>query len=149
MNNKAITVEYILNEVIQPCSWGFITSERPQLKVANAFLCAKEIFNMLENKNIFLNIEKRDFFKNHNQGKKIISDWAISKNLEFSHEIDVSVGVADVVIYASDLGIFEIGTTKPIKMLLLLKYIFREKRSITVHFWPYESDKAFIFRNWK
>ena len=75
--------------------------------------------------------------------------WAESLNLCWVKEVDISIGVADVLVYADDIGIFEIGTTRPTKMILLLKYIARLDGFYTVHFWPYSGPDAFVFRNWQ
>lgn len=98
---------------------------------------------------LILEIEERESFETHDEGKEIIVNWAKSKKLEFDKEIDILIGVADVLVYGDDIGIFEIGTTRPTKILLLLKYIARETRPITVHFWPYGGSNAFVFKNWK
>lgn len=74
--------------------------------------------------------------------------WAKSLDLDYEVEIDISIGVADVIVYADDTGVFEIGTTRPTKMLLLLKYIARQDRPYTVHFWPYGTNEAIVFKNW-
>lgn len=78
----------------------------------------------------------------------IVSDWAEKTNLNCQKEIDLSVGVIDVVVYAGDTGLFEIGTTRPTKIILLLHYITKMSGNYTVHFWPYSSKDSFIFRNW-
>ena len=96
-----------------------------------------------------MNCTLRPFFDNHDQGKDLVVKWAVSNNLEFTKESDISVGVADVLVYGDDLGIFEIGTTRPTKMLLLLKYISKQNTCYTLHFWPYGSNKAIVFKNWK
>jgi len=140
----------ILNNVVFPCSRGsYLVSERESLEGVHAVLCAKEILAVLERKNLVLEINRRLEFETHDEGKKIICDWAKINGLDFDTEMDVSVGVADVLVYGDDVGIFEIGATRPTKMLLLLKYILREDNPITVHFWPYGTDTAIIFRNWK
>ncbi len=78
-----------------------------------------------------------------------MKSWANSLGLEFEEEVDVSVGTADVLVYADDIGIFEIGTTRPSKMVLLLRYVARmSPRPFTVHFWPYGTKLGFAFQNW-
>lgn len=143
-------LNFILNNVVFPCARGsFVAGERHSLEGVHAVLCAKEIFNLLKNRSLILELEERKSFENHNDGKKIVVEWAQLNNLGFSMETDISIGVADVLVYGEDLGIFEIGTTRPTKMLLLLRYILRERRPITVHFWPYGSNLAIVFKNWK
>jgi hypothetical protein len=44
---------------------------------------------------------------------------------------------------------FDSGQNLPTKMLLLLRYIMREDHPMTGHFWPYGSENAIIFKNWK
>ena len=144
------TIEYILNNVIFACAKGtsLTTSERQSLEGVHAVLCAKEIFEMIKNRNITLTIFERHIFESHDQGKELVVLWAKSVNLDSDKEVDISIGVADVLVYGEDLGIFEIGTTRPTKMLLLLKYIAKQKTCYTIHFWPYGSNKAIVFRNW-
>ena len=143
-------LDFILNRVVFACARGsFSVSERPVLEGVHAVLCSKEIFNLLLRGSLILEIQKRDSFESHNEGKKMVVDWAEMNGLDFDQEIDISVGVADVLVYGNDLGIFEIGTTRPTKMLLLLKYIISEDRPMTVHFWPYGSPEAIVFKNWK
>lgn len=145
-----LTIEYILNNIVFTCAKGtdLETSGRQSLEGVHAVLCAKEIYEMIKNRNITFSESERPVFGTHNQGKEIVVKWAKSNNLTFDKEVDVSVGVADVLVYGNDLGIFEIGTTRPTKMLLLLKYIARQDTYYTVHFWPYGNNKAMIFRNW-
>lgn len=143
-------VIFILNNVVFPCSRGiYLISERESFEGVHAVLCAKEIVSILENKNLKLEISKKPVFEIHNDGKKMVCDWATSKGLDYDLETDISVGIADVLVYGEDIGIFEIGTTRPTKILLLLKYISRENHPMTVHFWPYGSDVAIVFKNWK
>ena len=145
-----LTIEYILNNIVFACAKGtdLGTSGRQSLEGVHAVLCAKEIFEMIKNRNItFMEIE-RSVFETHDQGKEIVVKLARSFNLDFDKEVDISVGVADVLVYGEDLGIFEIGTTRPTKMLLLLKYIAKQNNFYTVHFWPYGTNKALIFKNW-
>ncbi|OGM24669.1 hypothetical protein A3D00_00025 [Candidatus Woesebacteria bacterium RIFCSPHIGHO2_02_FULL_38_9] len=143
-------VAFILNNIVFPCSRGtYLFSERPALEGAHAVLCAKEICELINRKVLIFDVKQRPMFESHNEGKSIVGLWAESVNLEFEKEVDVSVGVADVLVYADDIGIFEIGFTRPTKMLLLLKYIVRQDHPFTVHFWPYGMNKAFVFRNWK
>lgn len=140
----------LLNEVVYPCCIGvYIFSERPALEGVHAFLCAKEILEMLENGALIMTREKHSRFDNHKEGIEIVKSWAESVNLKVEKEVDISVGVADVLVYADDIGIFEIGTIRPTKMLLLLKYIVKIQRPFTVHFWPYGSSDAIVFKNWK
>lgn len=145
------SVEYILNNIVFACAKGtdFGTSGRQSLEGVHAVLCAKEILLMIENKNIYLEEYERNFVEDHDKGKHLVCEWAKSNNIDFSEETDISVGVADVLVYGDDLGIFEIGTTRPTKMLLLLKYIVRQNTCYTIHFWPYGSTKAIVFKNWK
>lgn len=141
--------EEILQNVVFPCTRGsYIYSERPSLEGVHAYLCAKEITSLLENCEIFLDIKEHSVFDKHQQGISIVSQWAENNGLKFQKEIDISVGVADVLVYADDTSIFEIGTTRPTKMVLLLKYISKLDGFYTVHFWPYVENNAFIFRNW-
>ena len=146
-----LTLEYILNNIVFTCAKGtdLGTSGRQSLEGVHAVLCAKEIYAMIENNNIILNEYKRWFFESHDEGKDKVVEWARSVGLGSIKEVDISVGVADVLVYGEDLGIFEIGTTRPTKMLLLLKYISKQNTCYTVHFWPYGSDKAIVFKNWK
>jgi len=140
----------ILNNIVFPCSRGsYLISERESFEGVHAVLCAKEISSILENQNLELEISNKPIFETHNEGKNIVCDWAMSEKLDYDLETDISVGVADVLVYGNDIGIFEIGTTRPTKMLLLLKYISRERQPMTVHFWPYGIDLAIIFKNWK
>lgn len=141
---------FILNNVVFACARGsYVVSERPALEGVHAVLCAKEIFNLLQNKSLMLEMEKRNSFESHEEGIKNVVGWAKSNKLDFDTEIDISVGVADVLVYGDDIGIFEIGTTRPTKMLLLLKYVLREDHPMTIHFWPYGSESAIVFKNWK
>lgn len=141
---------FILNHIVFACSRGtYLFSERPQLEGVHAALCAKEISELLKNKALILAIKKRDTFDTHEEGKNLVAKWAKSFNLAYEKEVDISVGVADVLVYADDVGIFEIGTTRPTKMILLLKYIARENRPFTVHFWPYGTNESFVFKNWR
>lgn len=144
------TVEYILNNIVFTCAKGtdLSTSGRQSLEGVHAVLCAKEILEMLVNKNIVLLESTRKRFETHDDGKNIVEKWAELYNLDSEKEVDICVGVADVLVYGEDLGIFEIGTTRPSKMLLLLKYIAKQNTCYTVHFWPYGSSKAIIFKNW-
>lgn len=151
MNEKKQTkIMKLLNEVVFPCSSGvYLFSERPALEGAHAVFCAKEMFELLDNNALILTKEKRQKFEKHKKGIQIVKSWAKSKGLKAETEVDVSVGVADVLVYADDLGIFEIGTTRPTKMILLLKHIVRLGTPCTVHFWPYGTTDAFVFRNWR
>lgn len=79
---------------------------------------------------------------------EVVTSWAKAMKLDFEKEVDISVGVADVLVYGDDVGVFEIGATRPTKMILLLKYIIRLTTPFTVHFWPYGTQNAFVFRNW-
>jgi len=107
----------ILQRIVFPCSYGsYLLSERPALEGVHAFLCAKEIYGLLETKQLILNIEMCPVITNHREGKDLIISWATCFNLPYIVEVDISVGVADVVIYADDVGIFEIGTTRPTKL---------------------------------
>lgn len=143
------TIEYVLNDIVFGCAKGtLLTSERQGLEGVHAVLCAKELQVMLNRQNLVLFESNRPSFEKHNEGKQIVANWAMSQNLEFGLEADISIGVADVLVYGADLGIFEIGTTRPTKMLLLLKYIARQNSPYSVHFWPYGTNKAFVFRNW-
>lgn len=143
-------LSFILNNVVFACARGtYVISERPALEGVQAVLCAKEIFNLLQNNSLILEMNRRNRFESHKEGIKKVTDWAKSNKLDFDTETDISVGVADVLIYGDDIGIFEIGTTRPTKMLLLLKYILREDHPMTIHFWPYGSDIAIVFKNWK
>lgn len=151
VDNRTHDILDILNQVIFPCCFrrGYLYSGRPALEGVHAYLCAKEIDEMLKNKALFLDLGKRQSFNKHKDGVEIVKSWARSSNLIFEEEIDISVGVADVLVYADDVGIFEIGNTQPAKILLLLKYIVRLSRPYTVHFWPYVAEDAFVFRNWR
>lgn len=141
---------FILNNVVFPCARGsYVSSERQGLEGVHAVLCAKEILHLIQGGSLILEIERKKNFGDHKEGKNIVADWAGSKGLDYDTETDVSVGVADILVYGDDVGIFEIGTTRPTKMLLLLKYILHEERPITVHFWPYGTDLAIVFKNWK
>ncbi len=111
-------------------------------------MCAKEICELLDRNALTLDIGSRMNFETHSDGKNLVAAWAKSKNLEYDKEVDISVGVADVLVYGDDLGIFEIGTTRPTKILLLLKYIAKQTTPLTVHFWPYGTNESFIFKNW-
>ena len=143
-------ITFVLNNIVFPCSRGsYLISERQSLEGVHAVLCAKEIAIILERENLVLEINKRNIFETHDEGKEFVCSWAQSMKLDFSKEVDISIGVADVLVYGDDLGIFEIGTTRPTKMLLLLKYISKQTSPYTVHFWPYGSDVAIVFRNWK
>lgn len=144
------SINFILNDFVFACARGsYLISERVALEGVHAVLCAKEIYSLLNNNSLVLEIKERESFETHDEGKEIVVNWAKSKNLEFDKEIDILIGIADVLVYGDDIGIFEIGTTRPTKILLLLKYIARETRPITVHFWPYGVNTAFIFKNWK
>lgn len=144
-----MTTEDILQKVVFPCCRGsYLLSERPALEGVHAYFCAKEIKELLENQNLALDIVPNHLFKTHKEGMDTVISWAQSLNLSWEKEVDMSIGVADVLVYADDIGIFEIGTTRPTKMILLLKYIVRLDGFYTVHFWPYGTAEAFIFRNW-
>ena len=95
-----------------------------------------------------MNFAKIAKFEKHEEGVKRVINWAKSRGLDYEVEVDVSVGVADVLLYGDDIGIFEIGTTRPTKLLLLLKYIVRFERPYTVHLWPYATNKGICFQNW-
>lgn len=139
----------ILQNIVFPLSRGsYLFSERPSLEGVHAFLCAKEIFNLIEYKKIYLEVLFHPEFKNHNEGKKTVTDWAVKSGLNCQAEVDISVGVVDVIVYADDIGLFEIGTTRPTKIILLLHYISKMSGCYTVHFWPYDSLESFVFRNW-
>lgn len=141
----------VLNDVVFPCMRGAKlapSSKRSSFEGVHAFFCAKEIVGLLENRALILDKRKRKPFKTHKEGKEIVKKWAQSMKLEFEEEVDISVGVADVIVYADDIGIFEIGTTVPTKILLILKYISRLQTPWTVHFWPYGKKEALVFRNW-
>jgi hypothetical protein len=145
-----INIHTILNKIVFPCSRGsYLISERQALEGVHAVLCAKEIVNLILNKNLIIDFEKHKKFETHNQGKKIVTDWAKKNNLDYEKEVDISIGVADVLVFADDIGIFEIGTTRPTKILLLLKYISKQTSLYTVHFWPYGQKTAIIFKNWQ
>ena len=145
-----MTVTDILQQIVFPCSIGsYLFSERPALEGVHAFLCAKEISEMLNQQELFLDINSLPKFQTHKDGIDIVANWANNHELEYEKEVDVSIGVADVIVYADDIGIFEIGTTRPTKMLLLLRYISKLTGCYTVHFWPYNISKAFLFRNWQ
>lgn len=140
----------VLNKVVFPCARGtYLLSERPSLEGVHAALCAKEITRLLNNSNLILDVFERAGFEDHDEGKAVVASWAKKVKLDFQKEIDISVGVADVLVYGDDIGIFEIGTTRPTKMILLLTYIAKQTTPYTVHFWPYGSKKAIVFRNWK
>ncbi len=141
---------FVLNSVVFPCTRGtYVTSERPALEGVYAVLCAKEILNLIQHGLLEMEMKRREDFASHSEGVKKVSDWAKLNKLDFDTEIDISVGVADVLVYGDDIGIFEIGTTRPTKMLLLLKYILREDHPMTVHFWPYGTNNGIVFKNWK
>lgn len=107
----------ILQRIVFPCCRGsYLLSERPALEGVHAFLCAKEINELLENKQLELDIEVNHLFKTHKEGIELVISWAKSKSLQRDTEVDISIGVADVLVYADDIGIFEIGTTRPTKM---------------------------------
>jgi hypothetical protein len=149
--SKQAKILKILNEVIFPCSFGgkYLVSERTPLQGVYNFLCAREICEILESKLLTFMKKKHSVFKNHQEGIEIVKTWARSMDLEFKEEVDISVGVADVLVYADDLGIFEIGTTKPAKIVLLLKYLMRARKPFTLHLWPYGTADALVFRNWR
>lgn len=140
----------ILQQIIFPCCRGsYLFSERASLEGVHAFLCAKEINEMLTNNELFLDEESHPVFQTHKEGIEIVTSWSAACGLNYEKEIDISVGVADVIVYADDIGIFEIGTTRPTKIVLLLRYITKIGGFYTVHFWPYAMTEAFIFRNWQ
>lgn len=142
-------VAFILNNVVFPCARGtYLISERQVLEGVHAVLCAKEIFDLLERKNLLLEFVRIPEIENHDKGKEIITNWAKKFNLDHTKEVDISIGVADVLVWGDDVGIFEVGTTRPTKMLLLLKYIVKQDRPYTVHFWPYGTNRGFVFKNW-
>jgi hypothetical protein len=143
------TIEILQRVVFLCCRGSYLLSERPTLEGVHAFLCAKEINELLENKQLELDVEPNHLFATHKEGIQIVISWAESLNLCWVKEVDISIGVADVLVYADDIGIFEIGTTRPTKMILLLKYIARLDGFYTVHFWPYSGPDAFVFRNWQ
>lgn len=148
-NNYQAKILEILNTVVFPCARGVtLFSERPALEGVHAFWCARDINELLERKILVFAQEKRKIFQTHKEGIGIVKDWAKSMNLRFAEEVDISVGVADVLVYGGDIGIFEIGATRPAKMILILKYVVRFQRPFTVHFWPYGTTSAFVFRNW-
>lgn len=149
MRQVKYNTTFILNNIVFPCSVGaYLISERPSLEGVHAVLCAKEICELLDREALTLNVGIREKFESHNEGKKLVASWAKSQNLKYDKEVDISVGVADILVYGDDLGIFEIGTTRPTKMLLMLKYIAKQTTPLTVHFWPYGTNKSFIFKNW-
>ena len=139
----------ILQRVVFPlCRGSYLFSERPSLEGVHSFLCAKEIYELIKSNRIFLDTVHRQEFITHKEGKKIVVDWAVNSKLDYQMEVDISVGVVDVIIYADDTGLFEIGTTRPTKIILLLHYISKMNGFYTVHFWPYSSKESFVFRNW-
>lgn len=147
--NSQDKILWLLNNVVFSCSRGTtLFSERPALEGAHAYFCAKEIGELLENRALIFAKEKRKSFKTHEEGIEIVKAWAKARDLSFAEEVDISVGVADVLIHGDDTGIFEIGTTRPTKMILILKYVVRLQRPFTVHFWPYGTTDAFVFKNW-
>lgn len=141
----------ILNKIVFPCVFGAPTliGERPQLEGVVSAMCAKEIDDLLTNGNLTLDVQNAPVFETHGQGKDLIKQWAALNGLDWSEEIDVSVGVVDVLVHADDTGIFEIGNIKPAKIALLLRLISKLPKPFTVHLWPYEVRQAFVFRNWK
>lgn len=53
----------LLNEVVFPCCYGvYLLSERPALEGVHAYFCAKEMWEILENKNLVFTKEKRQAF---------------------------------------------------------------------------------------
>ena len=79
-----LTIEYILNNIVFACAKGtdLGTSGRQSLEGVHAVLCAKEIFEMIKNRNItFMEIE-RSVFETHDQGKEIVVKLARSFNLD-------------------------------------------------------------------
>lgn len=149
MDRTANTID-ILQNVVFPCMAGpYLLSGRAVLEGIDAFLCAKEISEMIEAKILFLENYSHPFFNTHGEGKELVKAWTTIYNLEFEEEVDISIGVADVVVYAADTGIFEIGTTRPTKILLLLKYLIKLSKPYSIHFWPYKIKNAFVFRNWE
>ena len=139
----------ILNRIVFPLSRGsYLFSERPSLEGVHAFLCAKEIHQLLISEVILVSFLPQQEFKTHKGGFKLIIDWASRSNLSYQTEVDISIGVVDVIVYADDIGLFEIGTTRPTKIILILNYIVRMSGIYTVHFWPYNSLESIVFRNW-
>ena len=146
---KKYTPEEIFSSAVVSCMRsGYSSSDGSLFESVHAALCAKEIASLLNNKALILEFTERQEFDNHDEGKHIIAKWAKLKKLDFEFELNVSIAVVDVLIYADDVGIFEIGTTRTTKMILLLKYISRQDRPYTVHFWPYGTNKGIVFKNW-
>src|SRR3989344_960014 len=135
----------ILQRVVFPLSRGsYLFSERPSLEGVHAFLCAKEIYELLKSERLYFNFAAQPVFKTHKEGVDFISDWASKSKLIIQTEVDISVGIVDVIVYADDTGLFEIGTTRPTKIILLLNYIARMSGIYTVHFWPYNSLESIV-----
>lgn len=149
-NRDSNKVVDILQKVVFPCSRGtYLFSERPSLEGVHSYLCAKEINELLEKRVLSLSFYKYQSFKFHKEGVNIVKSWANHMNLLTLEEVDISIGIADVLVYGDDIGIFEIGTTRPTKMLLLLKYIAQLNGLYTVHLWPYQAEEAIVFQNWQ
>ena len=141
--------EEILQEIVFPLSRGtYLFSERPAMEGVHAYFCAKEISSLLNNRQLLLDTRNIPIIKNHRDGIDIVVNWALHHNLGYQKELDISVGVVDVIVYADDFGLFEIGTTRPSKLILLLKYISKLDDYYSIHFWPYQSNLSFIFKNW-
>lgn len=135
--------------MIVPCTFGStaIDTDRPTIELVHAALCAKEIYFLLFEHYLVLSIVSIESVTDHDKGKQVVCQWAKENNLEFDTEVDTFVGVADVLVRGEDTGIFEIGYTKPSKIVLLLRFIAKQTRPYSIHLWPYGS-RAFIFRNW-
>ena len=135
--------------MVVPCTFGStaIDTDRPTIELVHAALCAKEIYFLLAEHYLVLSIVSIESVADHDTGKQVVCQWAKDNHLEYDMEIDTFVGVADVLVYGEDIGIFEIGYTKPSKVVLLARFIAKQARPYSIHLWPY-GPRAFILRNW-
>jgi len=69
-----LTIEYVLNNIVFACAKGteIGISGRQSLEGVHAVLCAKEVFTMIDSKNIVLEEYKRPLFEDHEEGKDLI-----------------------------------------------------------------------------
>ena len=140
-------------EMVNRLSWSSYgigitpTSSIRQFAVAS-YLVAEKLKSWLDDKNLILEEYKKPMFKDHNKGKDLIVNWAKEMKLDYKKEIDIGVETADVLLYADDIGIFEVGTIPPLRLFLLLKMVIKMDKPMSLHFWPYFDKNAYVFKNW-
>lgn len=70
-----MTTAEILQQIVFPCSRGnYLFSERPALEGVHAFFCAKEVKELLDTRQLVLNVEACPVIKTHREGKELVID---------------------------------------------------------------------------